>query len=139
MIRPLSIVRYEQMYLAAFALALVVTALSWGDTVKTFAANPLLAQMTWVLPALTVFGFAVRLLLWYFTARRPSVVAKWVVVVFAALSALGIVTGMYALATARAGAVTTIVSLISSALYVAATVYLFRPDAKTWFGEETPA
>lgn len=134
--RPPSIVRYEQFYLAAFALGLAATALSWEQSTATFAANPMLAQMMWLLPALSVFGIALRLLLWYFTARQPNVVAKWVVVAFAALSGLGVITGLLALASGRVALLPNLIGVTSSALHVAAAVLLFRPDAKTWFGEE---
>lgn len=140
MIRPVAIVRYERLYWAAFVLDTVVTAMTWTQREAIVTAYPMLAKSTWILPTFQAIGVAVTVLLWYFTARTPSVVAKWVVVVLAGLSLLtafqvlgSFVTGSATLGTAS------IVSLIAIALYVAAAVYLFKPASKAWFGRDARA
>jgi hypothetical protein len=136
MIRPLSIVRYERLYLASFVLGLVVTAMSWPERTAIVAANPVLAHVAWILPTFQVAGIAITLLLWYFTARAPSVVAKWVVVVLAALAVVGVVLSLTTLTTGRTTfGTTSIVSFAADAVYVVAAILLFKPDAKLWFGE----
>ena len=136
MIRPPSIVRYERLYLASFVLGLVVSATSWSQRAAILGANPLLAAATWVLPVTQAISIAVALLLWYFTARAPSVVAKWVVVVFAAFGVLSILLSLGTLAMGRAANATTVaLSVVTNALYVAAAVQLFAADAQLWFGE----
>ena len=86
MIRPVAIVRYERLYWAAFILDTVVAAMTWTQREAIVTAYPVLAKATWILPTFQAIGIAVTVLLWYFTARAPSVVAKWVVVILAALS-----------------------------------------------------
>ena len=137
MIRPVSIVRYERLYAASFVLGLVASGITWAQRTALFAANPMLAQMPWLLPAMQAFGIAIAVLLWYFTARAPSIVAKWVVVVFAAFSALGILLSLGALALGNASlGVAVIASIAVNALYIAAAVQLFDPEARLWFGEQ---
>ncbi|PTQ64263.1 hypothetical protein C8J45_103110 [Sphingomonas sp. PP-CE-3G-477] len=136
MIRPISIVRYERLYLASFVLGLIGSAMNWPQRVALVAANPVLAQVSWILPTFQVIGIAVTLLLWYFTARSPSVAAKWVVVVLAVLSIVGV--GL-SLATVARGettiGTTSIVSFAADALSVVAALHLSKADAKLWFGE----
>lgn len=136
MIRPPSIVRYERLYFCSFVLGLVASATSWSQRTAILGANPMLAAATWVLPMTQAISIAVALLLWYFTVRAPSVVAKWVVVVFAAFGALSILLSLGTLLMGRAANGTTMMlSIVSNALYVAAAVQLFAADARLWFGE----
>lgn len=139
MTRPLSIARYEALYLAALALGLVNTALGWSQSVERFAANPAVsAPMMWMLPATAITGFVLRVALWYFTARRPSRVAKWIVVALAAVSIVVVLMGLVALVSGASASIAAIAGLASGVLYVAAAVYLFQPDARAWFGESDP-
>ncbi len=140
MVRPISIVRYERLYLAAFVLGLIVSAMSWPQRTALVAANPVLAQVSWILPAFQIVGIAVTLLLWYFTARSPSVAAKWVVVVLAVLSVVGVGLSLASVARGQTTiGLTSIVSFAADAIYVAAAVHLFKADAKLWFGERPDA
>ena len=132
-----SIVRYEQLYLASFVLGLIATVLSWNDTAAILTANPMLFDKAWILPVATAIGAAITLLLWYFTARRPSIVAKWIVVIFAGFSALAIVSNLFAIATGRSPSIAAaLLALMVSGLSIAAALLLFKPDAKAWFGED---
>ncbi|WP_332798880.1 hypothetical protein [Sphingomonas sp. PB2P12] len=136
MIRPVSIIRYERLYLASFALGLIVSAVSWGQRTAMVAATPILAKIGWILPAFEVAGIAITMLLWYFTARAPSNAAKWVVVVLAALSALGIAISLVQLATGRTTLDATLVlSIIMSVVYCVSALQLLKPDAKLWFDQ----
>ncbi len=136
MIRPPAIVRYEQFYIASFVLSLAASALSWHQRAAMMAANPMLATMTWYLPLTQAIGIALAALLWYFTARRPSAIAKWVVVVFAGFAALGAVIALFTLvAGSTPFGVGALLSLVGNALYITAATLLFKPDARLWFGE----
>ena len=136
MIRPISIVRYERLYLASFVLGLIVSAMSWSQRTALVGANPVLSQVSWILPTFQVIGIAVTLLLWYFTARSPSVAAKWIVVVLAGLSIIGVGLSLASVARGQTTIGTTsMVSFAADALYVAAALHLFKADAKLWFGE----
>ena len=136
MIKPPSIARFEQFYWASILLGLVNAALNWRTSQAALAANPIFANAGWFLPLLQVVGLAIAVLLWYFIVRRPSVIAKWVQVVFAGIGALGLLSGVFVLVTGRAPVgPQAFVGLISNLLYIAAAVMLFRPDAKEWLGE----
>ncbi|MGA1800515.1 hypothetical protein VH567_17230 [Sphingomonas sp. 4RDLI-65] len=124
------------MYLASFALGLIVSAMSWTQRTAILGANPLLANAVWLLPTVQAFGIAINLLLWYFTARAPSLPAKWVVVVFAAFGALSVLLSLGTLALGRAASTATLLlSVGASVLYIVGALQLFKPDAKLWFGE----
>ena len=133
--RPPSIVRFEQLYFISFALNLLAIALSWRVQEAALATNPQLAQIPWFLPVAAVVRIGIALLLWWFVARRGSVVAKWIVVVFAVFGGFGLLAALYGLVLGSLGPITALVSIASAALYIWAAVLLFRPDARLWFGE----
>jgi len=136
MVKPASIGRFEKFYWASVALGLINTALNWNASQQALSANPLLASATWFLPAMQVIGLAIAVLLWFFIVRRPSVVAKWVQVVFAAFGVFGVLSALFLVASGRAPiGVQVIIGLIANILYIAAAVMLFKQDAKAWFGE----
>jgi RsiW-degrading membrane proteinase PrsW (M82 family) len=134
--RPLSITRFERLYLGAIVVGLASTMLGWSQSTATFAANAMLAERMWILPATVLGGIVLRVALWYFTARQPSIAAKWIVVALAALSGIILLFGVVALITgATPSLAASLAGIISGALYVVAAAYLFRPDARAWFGE----
>jgi hypothetical protein len=136
MIKPPSIARFEQFYWASVILGLINAGLNWKTSQALIAANPLLANASWFLPLSQVIGLAIAVLLWFFIARRPSAVAKWVQVVFSAFGAFGLLSTLFMLATGRASmTVQVVLRLVANILYIAAAVMLFKPDAKEWFGE----
>lgn len=129
--RPVSIVRFEQLYLAGFAVGVIGAIIGWSQ-IAQIERSPMLGA---AVPALIVIGFAISLLLWYFIARRGSVVAKWIATVFAAFSVIGVVVGIVGLLGGTAFSMTTGLSLVASLLKIAAVTFLFRPDTRAWFGE----
>lgn len=136
MLKPPSIARFEQFYWASVILGLINTAMNWSASQAALAANPMLAQATWFLPVMQAIGIAIAVLLWFFIVRRPSVVAKWVQVVFAAFGAFGVLSALFLVAAGRAPiGLQVVVGLIANILYIAAAVMLFKPDAKVWFGQ----
>ncbi|WP_174286826.1 hypothetical protein [Sphingomonas bacterium] len=98
--------------------------------------NPLLVGKTWLLWVTLALGIVISLLLWRFTARAPSIVAKWIVAVFAIFSAMGIAFAIFQLATARIpfGKPVLLMAAVNI-LYIAAATLLFHRDAVQWFGE----
>src|ERR1700712_3462821 len=81
--RPKSIVIFELCYLGSIVLGAVNVAMTWKDVNGTVEAAQTRAMLgDWFMPLAMVFGVTISLLLWYFTARSASLVAKWVVVVF---------------------------------------------------------
>ncbi len=73
--------------------------------------------------------------MWFLVARRGSVVAKWVVVVLTGLAVLRLFSFIVSLMHPHAPVMSSVVFIIATLLSVAAVVLLFRPDARTWFGE----
>ncbi len=141
--RPPSIVSFERLYLASMMLGLANTALGWQAREDVLSANPAVrgnpqvqAMLGWMLPAATVVGLAMSLLLWFLVARRGSFIAKWIVVIFAGLGVLGAIGVVLTLV--RGLSPNVIVSglgLVTTALSIAAAAMLFRSDALPWFGE----
>lgn len=139
--RPQSIVRFEQAYLGATLLWLVNLALGWKTRLDginanpAFAGNPQMAELAeTMMIGTTVAMLALWLLLWYFTARRASEVAKWVVVVLFGLAVLGLPFTLMSYPVV--GALSTVLSLATFALTAWSVWLLFRPDAKLWFAGE---
>lgn len=88
MARPKSIVWFERLYLGSWVVSLLALAITWNATLEKLALDPSarrlgMGMMTNILIAGVCFGGLITLVLWYFTARQHSVVAKWFVVVFA--------------------------------------------------------
>ncbi len=134
MIRPKSIALFERCYLGGWAIGLINTAMMWSS----WQSDPRIIQAaeqigTWYLPTTTAIGLLIPLVLWYFIARRGSVVAKWIMVVLTALGVVGIAASL-AMGTFPTG-LAGIFGLVGVALNVTAAAMLFRPDAKAWFGE----
>jgi hypothetical protein len=132
----LSIRRYERLYLLALLFGTASAGLDWPHKAATLAGNPDLAGTAWVLPVSVVGNVVLRLTLWFYTARRASVAAKWFVVTLAALAFLFLLFGLMALIADAAPSIPAAVAgIVSGTLYVAAAAYLFRTDARAWFGE----
>lgn len=136
--RPQSIVRFEQAYLGATLLWLVNLGVGWKARLESvnanpaFAGNPQMAELAQTMMiGTTVVMLALWLLLWYFTARRASVVAKWVLVALFGLSVVGLPFTL--LSYPVVGALSTVLSLGTFALTAWSVWLLFRPDASSWF------
>ncbi|MBA4762264.1 hypothetical protein [Sphingomonas sp.] len=134
--RPQSIIRFEQAYLASIAVWGINTALGWGTQIA--AVETSFAQMPEMIPAmrglligLTLFALFVSLLLWYFTARKASEVAKWIIVAFFGLSAVGLPFTLAGFE--RTGILPVVLNVVTFALNAVAVWMLFRSDASAWF------
>jgi hypothetical protein len=138
--RPRSIVRFEQLYIAKIILG-VIGAL-WGlmamrDQMPDVAAALSSGSMVGMLGFGLVFGLALQLVLLHFVARRASEIARWIVVVFFAIACFGLLFGiargtLFALQSYPA-------TLLNFALSAACIWFLFQPDSVRWFrGERLP-
>lgn len=142
--RPQSIVRFEQAYLASVAVWAISLLLNWNTRLGAierdprFGGNPQMIQVAeWMMIGSAVLGFALWILLWYFVARRGAAWAKWVLVVLLALSAISI---PFALMNAAAiGTLGTILTVIAFLLNAFAVAMLFRPDATAWLSGKPSA
>ena len=140
--RPQSIVRFELAYLGSVVLWLVNLALGWKARLGTlesnpaFAGNPQMAELAQTMMiGTTVVMLVLWLLLWYFTARRASEVAKWVIVALFGLSVIGLPFTLMSYPVV--GALSTVLSLAAFALTAYSVWLLFRPDARAWFAGDT--
>jgi FtsH-binding integral membrane protein len=133
--RPKSIQRFDIFYLGALALGLVSTAIGWNTTLERMQADAATAAIaTPVMVGSIVIGFGISLLLWFFTSRMRSTIAKWILVFFTVIGVLSLAFTM--LNGASPGGITGILGIVSTVLQIAAAVMLFRPDAVAWFKGE---
>lgn len=133
---PKSIRDFRMVYAGAILLGIVGSALSWDEMTSTVQVQRAIATIgAWYPVAIAGVGTAISLLLLYFIAWRGSAVAKWIFVV---LVGFGIFAQMLALATGPAGgSVSAIIGIAIVVLDVIGAWLLFRPDTRSWFGEET--
>jgi hypothetical protein len=138
MVRPNAIVWFERLYLGSWLLSLIGLAYNWGSMHEMIEQNPVSQQfgvgtlMNMVIAGIAL-GALVTLVLWYFTARQHSVVAKWFVVGFFVLGLFGVPALIRLFTT---GELTT--AFLQAGVFVlhAASVWmLFQRDARVWFGE----
>lgn len=134
--RPASIRRFEQWYLAGVALSLVGWTVDWSAMQARLAADPRTAAFGWMLGAMLVLSIAVSLLLWFLTARRGSVIAKWIVVVLAGLSVVRLLVDLPALLAGAMSGLSYAVGAATTLVNIAAAAMLLRADARAWFGED---
>lgn len=131
--RPNSIVKFEQFYLGALALGLVNGVLNWSNASEMLAADPNLAAMGPVFLVVTMaVGIGISLLLWYFAARKASVVAKWIITV---LFGIGLISLLFSLGSLPV--VNMVITGIVTLMQGYAVYMLFRPDAVAWFNGES--
>ena len=130
--RPPSILWFERLYLGGVAVNLTNTLVNWSSLQEQVAATPNSELLpSWFMGATIAIGIGISLLLWYFVARRGSVVAKWIVTIFFALGLIGI---LRTLGADMAAPGTGIFAVAVLALQAGAVFMLFRPDTKAWFG-----
>jgi small-conductance mechanosensitive channel len=140
--RPVSIVWFERCYLGAVAIGVINFALQWNVMMakisESMADNPAAAQLgpsfaSNMAIGSTALSVVISALLWFFTARKGSVVTKWIVTVFFALSLLGFLwNASRGMMPQGIGAVLTVVAVVLNGI---AVWQLFKPDTKVWFGE----
>jgi hypothetical protein len=123
---------FERLFLGSLAVSLAGVAIGWEAMSAQLTSEPGLAEIGLgggFLAGLIAVGFAISLLLWFLIAHKASNVAKWILVVLAALSLIsvpGMVAGPWDL--------TAVLGIVSYGLEIAALVFLFRDDAKAWLG-----
>ena len=136
MLRPLSIINFERCYLGALLIGLINSFI----TIPAMLRTPQLAQAsatlgTGFLYITATVGILITLLLWYFAARRASIVAKWIIVVFFAIGALGMIRNLATGFRGIVGPLPAVLSIVGFVLQAVAVYLLFKPDAKAWFAD----
>lgn len=140
--RPQSIVRFEQAYLASVVVGLINLFVGWNTKVATMQRDPRFAGSAemfetgkTMMIGVAAAGLIVSLLLWYFAARRGSEIAKWILVVFLLFSAFGMASSLVQMATV--GTVSVALTVFAFILNAYAVWMLFKPDAVTWMRGES--
>ncbi len=136
--RPQAIIWFERLYVAAFILGVISALQTWSLQAAMLGSDPRLATMTWLPYASFVIRIAIVAALWFFVARKGSVIAKWIVVVLAAYGAMLLLVLLYGLLKGSASFAIVVLSALQNIFYIAAAAMLFRPDALPWFGEGKP-
>lgn len=133
--RPLSITRFERLYLGALALSVVGWWLTWGVMHRQIAGNPALVGYGWVLPAFAVLWVIVWLALSWWVALGGSAVPKWIVIGLAAIGILRLLISAPAILAGTVSGLLIAQGVATLALILAAAAQLFRADARLWLGE----
>lgn len=138
MTRPASIINFERCLWASMLLGVGSLALHWSVMIDGLKSDPTVAPMVesaviFVGVALGI-GFALSILLWYFVARKASNIAKWIYAVVMGFGAVSTLTSLND-PTSPTGLALAI-SLVSTALTAFSILFLFRPDARAWFGKD---
>lgn len=138
--RPPAIVAFERLYLGSTLLYVIVSAVFWSQTRELMlafqGAQGVAGMITGIMVVTLLITLGASLLLWWLVARQRSVVGKWLVV---ATEVIGVIGGLFALLRLIQGstpnAAQSAMTLVVTALAVAAAAMLFRADARAWFGE----
>lgn len=126
--RPKSIVTFERLALLSLAIAVVITIFTWSGNVAAYRASGYGPALPWLL---TIGEIAVGLLLIFLVSRKGVGIAKWILVV---LTALGVIELAMGIGDRLDGGWIGFAEIAKMLLLVAAIYFLFRDDAKSWFG-----
>ena len=124
--RPLSIRRFEQAYLASAAVMAVNITFNFKAFADHYydaglAVGSVVVGMLW--------GAGLYFLVWFFIARRASTVTKWI---FVALNAVGLINLVQFLASVGLISLPNTLTFLARLLLLAAAVFLLQRDAAEW-------
>ena len=132
--RPHSIVMFERLILGSLAVSALSFILSYDEVTYLLASDPAMQELglgSGFLLGVVAAGYAIFLLLWVLIAHKASNVAKWILIVLAALGLISL-PGLLS----EPWNTTALLGLASYGLEFAAIIYLFRDDARAWFKGE---
>lgn len=143
MTRPSSIVAFERLYLGSIAVYLLNALVFWStnrelmNSMSQIRSAPGLAELIGPIAIATlVVTVLISLLFWFLIVRKRSAVGKWLVVATEVIGVLMAVPALISLVSGTAPNPPGVaLSLLATALAVAAAAMLFRADAKAWFAE----
>jgi hypothetical protein len=138
--RPKSIVRFEQLFFVNLVLGIAIAAVTWNARMAIYHSTPNSAVMGDAFPVISLLiGYVISLALWFFIARRGSVVAKWIYVVFFAIGVLGLLATLGTGMARMTDPLSFYASILSTLISAAAVYFLFQRDTRPWFGESAPS
>jgi hypothetical protein len=125
--RPKSIARFEALSLLSVALAALSAFLTWGGSIPGSEARAAGGSAAMAAAAL---GIVISLVLIFFTSRKRSNVAKWILVVLVVVSVVMAVPRLGEIAAAGLVRLPDAASIILQAV---AIFFLFTAEARAWF------
>jgi predicted branched-subunit amino acid permease len=129
-LRPRSVVTFEILSLAAVALGILVSFLSW-DTIVASARGAILGSgLEPAIAILLFFYVAVLVILILLASRRASNVARWVLALILVAELVFSVPGLGTMISAGTVGILSAVQLV---MMVVAVVLLFAPESNRWF------
>jgi hypothetical protein len=129
-LRPKTIVSFEILSLAAVALGLLVTWLTWDGIVAQAQTAVLGSGIEAAVAILVLVYVAILVLLILLASRRASNVARWLLALIVVLELVFTLPGIGA--TLAAGT-TGLLSTLQLAMMTVAVVLLFLPASRLWF------
>jgi hypothetical protein len=140
--RPRSIVLFERLY--GLNIALAVVSLVWiyhrlnlmSPDFPAGAPTGMRQYMALATAGVAAVSIAIRLLLWFFVARRGSNVARWAFVIFFVLTIGGLFRAFDLHARGTMSMFGTGLWMLDFLTKTICVWWLFRPDAVAWFRGE---
>jgi hypothetical protein len=129
-LRPKSIVTFEILALAAVALGIVVTLMSWDGLVAQARSAVLGSGIEAAVAILLIVYVAILVLLILLASRRGSNVARWLLAIIVAAELAFSIPGLGGM---LAGGVVGLLSTLQLLMMVVAVVLLFVPRSRPWF------
>ena len=130
--RPRSITLFESLSLAAVALGVLILALTWNALMASVYARIRGAGIEPAVMVLSVLYIGLLVLLILLTARRASVVAKWL---FTAIITAELVMTLPGLPAMARGGMVGWAQIVQLALQLVALWFLFVPASRAWLRE----
>jgi glucan phosphoethanolaminetransferase (alkaline phosphatase superfamily) len=125
---------FDRLFLASLAVSAVSAAINWQIIAAELTSQPGMAEIglgSGFIAGIVAVSFAISLLLWFLVARKASNVAKWILVVLAAISLISLPSLL-----AGPWDLSNFLGIAAYVLEVAALGFLFRDDARAWLGGE---
>jgi Na+-transporting NADH:ubiquinone oxidoreductase subunit NqrB len=139
MIKPVSIIFFDRLFLGSLILGVLNFLFAWNDVSEKLASMPEFAAMGFgsgfIIGTFAV-GMIINLIIWYFISVRASKIAKWILVVFFAIGLLSMLSNLSNPLGPQGLSLG--IAIIITAIQGAAVYMLFRPDAAAWFNRTPP-
>jgi hypothetical protein len=132
-LRPKSIVTFEMLSLAAVALGIVLTYLTWDALVAQARSAVLGSGIEAAVAILACVYVAILVLLILLASRRASNVARWLL---ALIVVVELVFTLPSLGATLAAGTIGLVSTLQLLMMTVAVVLLFLPASRPWFRGE---
>lgn len=127
--RPKSILWFERLFIASVVSATIDLFVHWQDYTFDEEFDAQAQQIYAVVMMLgIVVSYAVQIALWYFAAYRASNIARWILVIMAALSLFGIATYIQDYSGSEL-----VFLIVTQSLVMASILCLFLGGSREWF------